>query len=394
VPPALNQYGIDVNDSDFGTLFGLESQLEASKTAVTTRENDVADQEVTLLGKPNAEGEVLRYKLGPTLLTGRAIESATATVQNGQWFVNPTYREGKDGIDLFNAAAAKCNAGDPICPALPGRENGALAIVLDGTVQSAPSINEASFARDQIQISGDFSEQEAKDLALVLRFGSLPLILEPQQVQTVSATLGDASIKAGIIAALLGLALVGIYLIAYYRILGVIVMIGLMLGASMLVSIVSIFGEVFTLTLSGIVGTIVSIGVSLDSSIVYFENLKEDVRRGRTIRSVAESSFTGAFSTIAKANSSSFIAALVLYVLSVGPVRGFALYLGLSTILDLILTYFFVRPATILVCRSKLGNKPGWFGINVDAPLKPIGGRRARRGSSEPAGLATDGGAS
>jgi preprotein translocase subunit SecD len=170
-------------------------------------------------------------------------------------------------------------------------------------------------------------------------------------------------------------------------------MIGLLLGASMLVSIVSIFGDVFTLTLSGIVGTIVSIGVSLDSSIVYFENLKEDVRRGRTIRSVAETSFDGAFSTIAKANSSSFIAAVVLYVLSVGPVRGFALYLGLSTILDLVLTYFFVRPATILVARSKMGNKPGWFGIDVDAPLKPIGGRRSR--SAEPGvggALATDGG--
>lgn len=396
-PTAQNQYGVDVYDPKFAELVQLEQAVANAEAAVTSAGADERDQPVTLYGKPDPDGNRLLYRLGPTLLTGKAIETASAGLnsQDGRWEVRPTFKAGKDGIDLFNAAAAKCNAGDPICPALPsgdGAPLGQLAIVLDGVVQSAPSINSASFDRDQIQISGSFTEIEAKDLAQLLKFGSLPLILEPQQVQTVSATLGDASVRAGIIAALLGLAFVALYLIAYYRVLGVVVMVGLLLGAAMLVAIVSFFGDIFVLTLSGIVGTIVSIGVSLDSSIVYFENLKEDVRRGRSLRSVAETSFEGAFGTIVKANSSSFIGAVVLYLLSVGPVRGFALYLGLSTILDVMLTYFFVRPATILVSRSKLGSKPGWFGIDVDAPIKP---RRGRRGVEDvvPDVVATEGGA-
>ena len=163
-----------------------------------------------------------------------------------------------------------------------------------------------------------------------------------------------------------------LFLIAYYRLLGLLTVGSLLCSSALLASIIRAFGEWqgLTLTLAGIVGIIVSIGVSLDSSVVYFENLKEDVRAGRTLRTTVGKSFTDAYGTIAKADFSSLIGATVLYVLSVGPVKGFAFYLALSTILDLVMAYFFLRPATALLARSGLGLRPALFGIGgvaVDA---------------------------
>jgi len=355
-------------------LTDLESLLPQPLTdeGITPRPSDDPEAEV-VLPQRDEEGEIIsRFWLGPQLLTGSALESADALTDSlgTQWQVNPTFKGGADGIDLFNAAAAECNnPTSTVCP--PGADGvGRLAIVLDAEVISAPAIQQPSFERDQITISGDFSESEAKDLALVLRFGALPVELERQDTRTVSATLGQDSLEAGVIAGLIGLGIVTLFMVGFYRLLGVIAMISLTLSAAILWSVVSYLGssQGLALTLAGVTGLIVAIGVSLDSNIVYFEHLKEDVRRGRTMRSSVEPSFKSAFSTIVKADVASLIGAGVLYWLTIGPVRGFALYLGLATLVDLVVSYFFMRPAVILLVRSKrFRDRPRAFGLPAES---------------------------
>ena len=363
-----NEWGIDISSQDFQQLLALEQQTAAE---LTPPEEDKVDAEVTLAGEAETDGTVPIYQLGPALLTGDAIEDATAGLsQTGGWEVRPVFRSGSEGIDLFNQAAQVCNSGAPECPAGGGTGSGPgrLAIVLDGRVLTAPAINEANFSRDQIQITGSFGEDEAKAVATALRFGALPVQFEPQSVQTVSATLGSGALRSGLIAGGVGLAIVALYIMAYYRLLGVVTVASLLLSAGLLFSIISFLGRTWglTLTLAGIVGIIVSIGVVMDSSIVYYENVKENVRRGRSLRSVVDRSFSDAYSTIVKADTSSLIGAVILYVLSVGPVRGFALYLGLATLIDLGMSYLFVRPATALLAKSSLGDRPSLFGIPLD----------------------------
>ena len=307
----------------------------------------------------------------------RKLSSARFNVQQG-WSVAPIFTSGSPGIDDFNVIAAACNAFQPSCPA------GRVAIEIDGFVESAPSVNAASFERDQITISGSFTEEEAKDLALALNFGALPLELTPQESRIVSSTLGEDALDAGVLAGLIGVLLVSIYLIAYYRYLGVVAIVSLLISGALLWSIVAWLGasQGLALTLAGVTGLIVSIGVSVDSNVVYFEHLKEDVKGGRTIRSAVERSFPIAYSTIVKANVASLIAAVVLYTLTVGQVRGFALFLGLATVLDLVATYFFMGPAIRILANLDidLARKPSTYGIP-----------KARDATPEPA---TTGGAS
>ena len=375
----LNQWGVNVYDEGFGELYQLESQLS---TQLTPTEDQKADAEVTLAGD---DGTV--YKLGPVAVDGRAVKGATAGLQqDGQWTVNPVFKAGVDNIDKFNAIAAQCYAGDPVCPD-QGGGRGQLGIVLDDVVLSAPTINQPNFAADQITISGSFNQETAESLAVALRYGSLPIQFEPQQAETVSATLGQGALEAGIIAGIIGLFLVLLYLALYYRLLGLVTAVSLSISASLLWVIMSNINA--TVTLAGVVGIVASIGISLDSSIVFYENLKEEVRNGTTLRSSAEKSFSTAYSTIIKADISSLIGAGVLYWLSIGPVRGFAFYLGVATILDLVAAYFFLRPAVVLLARSKQAEHPKRFGIPVDdlpgyvdgklVPA-PAGAGSARRG--------------
>ena len=334
--------------------------------AVTAPELDDPDAIVVLPGRPDETGcDVVQanYRLGPSLLTGDALSTADGVSQGLEWVVAPTFRSGADGIDLFNAAAARCYVGAPdplVCP------SGRLAIVLDGTVIVAPSINEPTFGGDAIVISGGFDQEEAQDVALVLRFGALPIELETQQVQTVSATLGRDSLQAGAIAGLVGLGLVALYMGWAYRLLGLVAVLSLAVSFGLLWTMISWLGESqgLALTLAGVTGLVVSIGVSVDSNVVYFEDLKEDVGAGRPLFSAVDLSFGRAFSTIVKADVASLIGAVVLYVLTVGPVKGFALYLGLATVLDLVASYFFMRPAVMLLGRSGLAERnPAMVGV-------------------------------
>ena len=314
-----------------------------------------------------------RYCLGPTLLTGTAVESASAGL-GGQivsaWQVLPVFRSGPDGIDLFNQAAASCFNAEAVCPATTtdqsGRALGRLAIVLDGEVISAPAINVPSFQRDQIVISGAFEEQDAQDLATALNFGALPVELEAQDTRTVSAAVGTDVLRAGVIAGLVGLALVSVYLLAYYKLAGLVALLGLVFSGLLLWTIISYIGETqgLALTLSGVVGLIVAIGVSADSNIVYFENVKDAFAEGRHVSTAIERAYDSAISTIFKADIVSLIAAGLLYFLTVGAVRGFALYLGLATILDLVISVAFMRPALKwIAARSAVEANPRLVGM-------------------------------
>jgi preprotein translocase subunit SecD len=254
--------------------------------------------------------------------------------------------------------------------------NGQIAIDLDGVIRSAPSLQTTNFPGSG-QISGDFSEREAKDLALVLRYGSLPVQLDRQTVQTVSASLGRDSLRAGIIAGAVGLGLVALYMVLYYRALGLVVWLGLLVSGALMFSLVTLLGQTsgLALTLAGATGIIVSVGVTVDSYVVYFERLKDEIRSGKTIRSSVDRGFSRAYRTILAADAASFIGAIVLYVLSVGSVRGFAFFLALSTLLDVVVAYVFTRPMVVLLGRSRLFTEARWVGVarGLNAPATATG---------------------
>ena len=335
------------------TIPGLEG-LE-----LTDPEDDLAESPVTLGQYDDDGNEELRYQLGPTSATGTIVSGASAELQGlGTWQVAVELTG--DGLDQFNQIAAECFNQTATCP------TGQAAIVLDSQVESAPRIQQPSFSDSGVSITGDFTEGEAKDLALVLRYGSLPVELEPQQTQSVSASLGQDALDAGVTAGIIGLGLVFVYMLVYYRLLGLVAMLSLLVSAALLWTLISYLGENqgLALTLAGVTGIIVSIGVAVDSNVVFYEHLKEDVSRGRTLRTAVDGAFTSAFSTIVKADVASLIGAGILYWLTVGPVRGFALYLGLSTMLDLVASYFFMRPMALMLVKSeRLQGKPRWFGM-------------------------------
>ncbi len=291
-----------------------------------------------------------RYVLGPAQANGNILSNAFSGVdQFGNWLVNFTLT--KKGSPVFDKIAA-ANYGKQV------------AIVLDGVVESAPTIKSTSFG-GQGQISGTFTQTQANNLALVLRYGALPVQLQQQTVQTVSATLGKASLKAGVLAGIGGLLLVMIYTIIYYRALGIVVLLGLGSTAALLWGIVSYLGHTsgLTLDLSGVTGIIVSIGVTVDSYIVFFERLKDEVRAGKSIRSSVDKGFAKAFRTIVAADLVSLIGATLLYLLSIGPVRGFAFFLGLSTLLDVISAWVFTRPLVILLGQNRTFTEAKWLGV-------------------------------
>lgn len=315
-----------------------DSPSVTPEQVITSRADDIYEASVIL---PDLRNEEL-YAMGPAMARGDIIRSANAQLGGSsgtEWSVSISFTT--EGSAEFNAIAAVM-------------VNQRLAIVLDGVVYSAPVIQQSSFQGSAV-ITGDFSESEAKDLALVLRFGALPVELEQESVQTVSATLGGDALDAGIIAGIVGLFLVGVFMIAYYRVLGIVSILSLSVSGALLWTVISILGETqgLVLSLAGFTGIIVSIGVQVDSNVVYYEKLKEEVRGGQSLRVSATHGFGEAFSTIIKADVASLIGAAVLWKLTVGPVRGFALFLGLATTMDLIVSYFFMQPMVIWVTRRK-----------------------------------------
>ena len=205
-----------------------------------------------------------------------------------------------------------------------------------------------------------------------MNYGALPLRLHPLSTQTVSPTLGHSSLVAGLGAGLAGLALVMLYVILYYRALGFVIFLGLGLTAALLWAIISALGHTAfapSFDLAGVTGLIVSIGITVDSYIVYFERLKDEARAGRTVRSSVDRGFKSAWRTVLAADFVSLLAAIVLYLIAVGSVRGFAFFLGLSTILDVVITWYFTRPVVMLLGRrsGKAGSK-----ISVAAGVQAV----------------------
>jgi len=291
-----------------------------------------------------------KYILAPAEVLGRQISSASAgldTQAGSAWFVSLEFDN--EGTSAFGALTSRVTS-------LPEPTN-QVAIVLDGLVVSAPRITEA-IPSGNAQITGSFTQLEAQDLANVLKYGALPLAFDRGEVQQVSPTLGADQLNAGVLAAGLGMLLVIIFTLLYYRALGFVTVASLGVAAIMLYALILLMGQWigFTLTLAGIAGAITAIGVTADSFIVYFERVKDEMREGRSLRTAAETGWIRARRTILIADFVSIIAAVLLYIFSVGGVRGFAFTLGLTTLIDLIIIFLFTKPALVLVSRSKFFN--------------------------------------
>jgi preprotein translocase subunit SecD len=243
------------------------------------------------------------------------------------------------------------------------------AFVLDGEVVSAPEVRQAIYG--PTQVSGNFSQAEAQELAGVLRYGSLPLSFTSSEAQTVSATLGLASLQAGLIAGGLGLALVFVYCLFYYRALGVLTILSLALSGVIVYAVLVLLGRWigFTLDLAGVAGFIVAIGITADSFVIFFERLKDEVREGRTFRSAVPRGWVRARRTILSADAVSFLASAVLYILAVGQVKGFAFTLGLATVLDLVVVFLVTHPLVVLAARSRTWSSPRFSGLGAVARL-------------------------
>ena len=324
-------------------------------------ENALKDTDVWLMGQ---DGN--KYHMGPVLITGTAIKKATALLKTATstslssgWTVS--FDLTKDGSAVFSEVTGR----------LIGKQ---LAILLDNEVISAPAV------QGQIQgtgvITGNFDKQRAEDLATVLNAGALPVQLTKLQTLTVSATLGEESLRQGIVAGLVGLILLFLYLLFYYRLLGVVAWVGMSIWAILALSLVSLAGIAFgySLTLAGIAGLVISLGITADSYIVFFERLKDEVRNGKTARSAVQPAFKRAYRTIVAADMVTFIAAVVLYLTAVSSVRGFALTLGVATLLDLFVVYFFKRPTVFLISRSPWLVSMRGFGLQsgVAADVEPM----------------------
>jgi preprotein translocase subunit SecD len=292
----------------------------------------------------------IAYVVGPSRATGNVFESdARPDVQSGAWSVVVSLRPGADGEDPWNALATLCYGRDQACP------TGQIAMVLDGVVISAPTVQEPTFTGGTVQITGDFAQEEATDLAKILEFGAVPVRFGVSQAQTVSATLGSDSLRAALLSGAAGIALVLLLLFLYYRLMAVVIVAGLGISVALLWSLVSLLSRTngLALSLSGIAGIVVSIGISVDSYIVFFERVKEELRVGRTLRNSAPRSFASAWRTVVAADTVSFLGAIVLWWLTVGSVRGFAFFLGVSALTDLVVTWCFTRSTVLLLSRSR-----------------------------------------
>ncbi len=323
-------------------------------------------QDISMTNEPSKQAilegrDGLVYFTGPSQADGQVFAiDAAAQISSGSWVVAVGLRGGASGEDKWNLLAAQCFQKAATCP------TGPIAIVLDGVVISAPVVQTANFS-GSVQISGDFKEAEAKDLAKILEFGAVPVRFDSPTAQTVSATLGKDSLNAALISGLVGVLLVSLFLFFYYRRLAIVVLGGLAISGMLQWSAISWLSQRngLALSLSGVTGIIVSVGVTVDSYVVFFEKLKDDVLGGKTLKNSATRSFNSAWRTIIAADTVSLIGAVVLWFLTVGSVRGFAFFLGLSTLCDIIVAYFFTRPTVILMSRSKWMNGAKMFGVRA-----------------------------
>ncbi|MFJ2293042.1 protein translocase subunit SecD [Streptomyces sp. NPDC087894] len=304
----------------------------------------------------SSEGDA-KYLLGPAEVSGTDVDDAKAQFdqQRGIWLVSMEFTD--KGSKKFQTITKKLSAQQS-----PQNQ---FAISLDGEVVSAPQVNET--LSGSAEISGSFTQQSAEDLANVLSYGALPLSFSEDTVTTVTAALGGEQLEAGLIAGAIGLALVVIYLVAYYRGLAFIALLSLLVSGILTYTIMALLGPAigFALNLPAVCGAIVAIGITADSFIVYFERIRDEIREGRTLRPAVERAWPRARRTILVSDFVSFLAAAVLFLVTVGKVQGFAFTLGLTTLLDVVVVFLFTKPVMTLMARTKFfasGNP--WSGLD------------------------------
>lgn len=325
----------------------------------------------------NQEGTE-KYLLGPMLITGTSVTDAAAFIPANSINYVVSLSFDADGSDRFFKATSQLYS--------KSEPQNRFAIVLDSKVVSAPA------PRGPIsggaEISGGFNLQSATALANILKYGALPLAFDVSQVETISATLGGEQLSGGIIAGIIGLVLVIAYGFIYYRALGAVVVGSLAAAAILTYSSMVLLGEAvgFALNLPGIAGAIVAIGLTADSFIIYFERIRDEIREGRNLRTAIETGWRRARSTIVISDMVSLLSAVVLFFLAVGGVRGFAFTLGLTTLIDLAVVFWFTKPVMTLLGRTRFfGEGRKWSGLDPDhmgVSRTSLLGRRVR--SSKP----------
>ena len=304
-----------------------------------------------------------KYRVRPVALSGSAIEDAFPAMdqQRGNYVTSLDLdaQGGQVFAEMTSQLACERDQGEP----------GSMAIVVDDIVETAspmaPEVACGTGIRGgSAQISmgeGGLQEQQerAEDLALVLRTGALPITLEEATFQTVSPTLGQDSLQAGLLAGLIGLALVALWLVFFYRALGFVAIAEVAIYGVLVMALISLLGQLigFALTLAGVAGIIVSIGITADSAIIFFERIRDEVNLGKTVRTAVKRAHESAWRTNLAGNIVTMIAAAVLYFLATGPVRGFAFMLGLSSVLDLMIMWFFARPVVMLLGNTRVLNR-------------------------------------
>ncbi|MEV6202990.1 protein translocase subunit SecD [Streptomyces sp. NPDC051771] len=332
----------------------------------------VKPTESTVACGEDAPGVWSKYLLGPAEVEGRDVEDAKGVLdqQRGMWIVTMDFTEA--GSKKFQSITGKLSQqADP---------QNRFAIVLDGNVVSAPSVRQTLSA--SAEISGNFNQQSAQDLGNILSYGALPLTFDTQSVDTVTAALGGDQLEAGLIAGAIGLALVIIYLVVYYRGLSFIAILSLGVSALLTYVIMALLGPAigFALNLPAVCGAIVAIGITADSFIVYFERIRDEIREGRTLRPAVERAWPRARRTILVSDFVSFLAAAVLFIVTVGKVQGFAFTLGLTTLLDVVVVFLFTKPVMTLLARTKFfGNGHKLSGLDPKSLGAKPPLRRTRR---------------
>ncbi|MFI6067658.1 protein translocase subunit SecD [Micromonospora sp. NPDC051227] len=320
----------------------------------------------------SCEDGASKYLLDQAKVLGTDVSDADAVLdQTNAWVVSLDFTGDGQGKwtsltrEAFNNEGQACDA-----TALGQDGKCRVAVVLDNKIVSSPEIQ--GVLTGNSQITGTFTQKDASTLAGQLRYGALPVTFEQQEAQNVTATLGASHLRAGLLAAGIGMLLVIIYAFFYYRLLGSVIFLSLILSALLVFGALVVLGRQigFTLTLAGIAGMIVSLGVAADSFVIYFERLKDEIREGRSPRSAVPRAWIRARRTIISANAITLLSAVVLYVVSVGTVKGFAFALGLATVLDLVVVFLFRHPIMTMFARTRAFLSPRVSGLGRALPAR------------------------
>ncbi|MCX5371229.1 protein translocase subunit SecD [Streptomyces sp. NBC_00015] len=377
-PSASASSGAAVTADD-AALQAKYAALDCSKASVRAKTGEGVKPEDTTVACGEMDKVWYKYLLGPAAVDGTEVDKAQAvydTQTAAGWQVTMDFN--KSGAKKFATITGQLAQNTQ-----PQNEFG---IVLDGNVVSSPYVS-SSITGGQAQISGSFTQEEAQGLANMLSYGALPLSFQEQSVTTVTAALGGDQLHAGLLAGAIGLLLVVIYLVAYYRGLALIALASLLVSAALTYVLMALLGPAigFALNLPAVCGAIVAIGITADSFIVYFERVRDEIREGRTLRPAVERAWPRARRTILVSDFVSFLAAAVLFIVTVGKVQGFAFTLGLTTVLDVVVVFFFTKPLMTLIARRKFfasGHK--WSGLDP----KSLGAQPPLRRTRRPGGPA------